>query len=61
MTELFGGFPPDFYHAYQEVYPLEGYEQRRRLYQLYPLLVHMNLFGGGYAARVDSIVKHYVG
>lgn len=61
MTELFGGFPPDFYHAYQEAYPLEGYEQRRLLYQLYPLLVHMNLFGGGYADRVDAIIHHYVG
>lgn len=61
MTELFGGFPPRFYAAYNEVYPLEGYEQRRELYQLYPLLVHMNLFGGGYAARVDAIARHYVG
>jgi fructosamine-3-kinase len=61
MTELFGGFPSRFYAAYHEVYPLEGYEQRRELYQLYPLLVHMNLFGGGYAARVDAIARHYVG
>jgi fructosamine-3-kinase len=56
MTELFGGFPPDFYAAYGEVHPLDGYTERRALYQLYPLLVHMNLFGGGYA-----IVRHYVG
>lgn len=61
MTELFGGFSPRFYAAYNEVYPLEGYEQRRQLYQLYPLLVHMNLFGEGYAARVDSIARYYVG
>lgn len=61
MTELFGGFSPGFYDAYHEVYSLDGYEQRRQLYQLYPLLVHMNLFGGGYAARVDAIVRHYVG
>ncbi|MBN2471676.1 MAG: fructosamine kinase family protein [Anaerolineae bacterium] len=61
MTELFGGFSPGFYSAYNEVYALDGYEQRRLLYQLYPLLVHMNLFGGGYAARVDAIVRHYVG
>jgi len=61
MTELFGGFPPRFYAADNAVYPLDGYEQRRGLYQLYPLLVHMNLFGGGYAARVDAIARHYVG
>ena len=61
MTELFGGFSPRFYAAYNEVYPLEGYEQRRQLYQLYPLLVHMNLFGEGYAARVDAIAHYYVG
>lgn len=61
MTELFGGFPPGFYDAYNEVYSLNSYEQRKQLYQLYPLLVHLNLFGGGYAARVDGIVKHYVG
>lgn len=61
MTELFGGFSPGFYAAYNEHYPLDGYEQRKQLYQLYPLLVHLNLFGEGYAARVDSIVRHYVG
>ncbi len=61
MTELFGGFPPAFYAAYREVHPLDGYAERRLLYQLYPLLVHMNLFGGGYASQVDAIVRHYVG
>ncbi len=61
MTELFGGFPPRFYAAYDEVYPLDGYDQRRLLYQLYPLIVHLNHFGGGYGARVDAIARHYVG
>lgn len=61
MTELFGGFPPRFYAAYDEAYPLDGYDQRRLLYQLYPLLVHLNHFGGGYGARVDAIARHYVG
>ncbi len=61
MTELFGGFSAGFYSAYNDAYPLEGYEKRRQLYQLYPLLVHMNLFGGGYGARVDAIVRRYVG
>ncbi len=50
MSELFGGFPPDFLPAYREAWPLgAGYaEVRRALYQLYYLLVHVNLFGGGY-------------
>ena len=53
MTELFGGFPSRFYEAYNANFPLEpDYKNRRLLYQLYPLMVHMNLFGGGYAAQV---------
>lgn len=56
MAELFGGFPGDFLPAYREAWPLRpGYERvRRDVYQLYPLLVHVNLFGGGYAARVSE-------
>jgi len=62
MTQLFGGFPARFYAAYHEAYPLDpGYDERRALYQLYYVLVHMNLFGGGYAGQVDSIVRRYVG
>ncbi len=61
MTQLFGGFPARFYAAYHEAYPLDpGYDDRRALYQLYYVLVHMNLFGGGYAGQVDSIVRRYV-
>jgi protein-ribulosamine 3-kinase len=53
MMELFGGFGPGTFRAYEEVVPLrDGYaEIRRGIYQLYPLLVHVNLFGGGYAER----------
>lgn len=62
FTELFGGFPARFYEAYHSAYPIEpGYQERKSLYQLYPLMVHMNLFGGGYAAQVDSIARRYVG
>jgi protein-ribulosamine 3-kinase len=61
MTELFGGFGRDFYDAYNSVYPIDkGYNQRRSLYQLYPMMVHMNLFGGGYTSRVQSIVRQYI-
>lgn len=60
FTELFGGFPPGFLAAYREAYPLDrGYEYRRPLYQLYPLLVHLNIFGGSYASRVDAICGQY--
>lgn len=62
MTELFGGFPPAFYAAYQAEYPLPpGYEERRPLYQLYYLLVHLALFGEGYGTGVDRILRRYVG
>jgi protein-ribulosamine 3-kinase len=50
MAELFGGFRGSFYDAYNAHWPLinEGREQRRAIYQLYYLLVHVNLFGGSY-------------
>jgi fructosamine-3-kinase len=55
MTELFGGFPAEFYAAYKEAYPLDnGYERRKQLYNLYHLLNHLNLFGGGYLGQVRS-------
>ncbi len=62
MTELFGGFPKEFYDAYNEVSPLEkGYEERRDLYNLYQLLNHLNMFGGAYLEPVRSIVREFVG
>ena len=58
MTELFGGFPAAFYAAYNAVDPLErGYEKRKHLYNLYHLLNHLNLFGGGYLAQVRSTLR----
>lgn len=52
MSELFGGFAPEFYAAYREAWPLDaGYAVRRTLYNLYHILNHANLFGGGYAAQ----------
>ena len=58
MTELFGGFSPQFYAAYRETYPLdEGYEQRKSLYNLYHILNHGNLFGGGYVAQAERIIE----
>jgi protein-ribulosamine 3-kinase len=58
MTELFGGFPREFYRAYSDAYPLEaGYEKRKHLYNLYHLLNHLNLFGGGYLAQVKGTLS----
>ena len=60
MTKLFGGFPQQFYDAYDEAYPLEqGWQQRLPLTQLYPLLVHAVLFGGHYVADVKEIIKRF--
>ncbi len=62
MTELFGGFPKEFYEAYKKENPLEpGYENRRDLYNLYQLLNHLNLFGPTYLSPVLSIIDEYVG
>lgn len=60
MTTLFGGFSSDFYAAYQEAYPLApGWQQRITLWNLYPLLLHLNLFGGSYLSRVMDSVSMY--
>ncbi len=60
MTRLFGGFDPDFYTGYQAAYPLEkGWEERVDICNLYPLLVHVNLFGGGYVERVEEILQRW--
>jgi fructosamine-3-kinase len=58
MTELFGGFPGSFYAGYAEVAPIDaGYAKRRDLYNLYHVLNHANLFGGGYAARAERMMS----
>ncbi|WMJ74782.1 fructosamine kinase family protein [Cytophagaceae bacterium ABcell3] len=61
FTKLFGGFGPGFYAAYQETNPVEyGFEGRSDIYNLYPLLVHVNLFGGSYINSVRSILNRFV-
>ena len=58
MTELFGGFSADFYAAYREAWPLDGgYRVRRELYNLYHVLNHLNLFGGGYAGQAERMMQ----
>ncbi|HEU4440546.1 MAG TPA: fructosamine kinase family protein [Burkholderiales bacterium] len=62
MTELFGGFPAQFYRAYDEAFPLKpGYEKRKHLYNLYHLLNHLNIFGGGYLAQVKATLRLLAG
>jgi fructosamine-3-kinase len=55
MMRLFGGFGARVFDAYHEAAPLaDGHGERVTLYQLYPLMVHVNLFGGGYVGSVES-------
>jgi fructosamine-3-kinase len=61
MLQLFGGFGSRCFDAYDEVYPLaDGWRDRVALHQLYPLLVHAVLFGGGYAAQAVAAAREYV-
>jgi fructosamine-3-kinase len=60
MTRLFGGFQPEFYHAYNQAFPMENdWQKRMDIYNLYPLLVHVNLFGGGYSGQVLQIIRQF--
>ncbi len=55
MMRLFGGFGPRVFSAYEEAWPLaNGHRERVALYQLYPLMVHVNLFGGAYVGSVEA-------
>jgi protein-ribulosamine 3-kinase len=58
MTELFGGFGTGFYEAYDAVWPIDsGYAVRKTLYNLYHILNHLNLFGGGYASQAQGMME----
>lgn len=60
MTRLFGGFDNGFYDAYNDAWPMErGWEERVDLCNLYPLLVHVNLFGGAYLAQVEAVLRRF--
>lgn len=57
MTELFGGFGGGFYAAYERAWPLDaGYATRKTLYNLYHILNHLNLFGGGYLGQAQGMI-----
>ena len=58
MTHLFGGFGPAFYAAYEAAWPLDAAAgSRRTLYNLYHVLNHWNLFGGGYGAQAAAMIE----
>jgi len=60
FTHLFGGFAHDFYSSYEHLFPLEpGFHERKDIYNLYPLLVHVNMFGGTYIQQVRSIIRNF--
>ncbi|WP_456417207.1 fructosamine kinase family protein [Thiolapillus sp.] len=62
MTELFGGFGADFYAAYNNAWPLDpGYAVRKTLYNLYHILNHANMFGGGYAGQAQRMMEQLLG
>ena len=58
FTEMFGGFSPEFYEGYKEEWPIDdGYESRRELYNLYHILNHYHLFGGGYGRQAHLLME----
>ena len=61
MMHLFGGFDAQLFDTYHDFYPLEqgGGECRIKYNQLYPLLVHLNLFGRNYLNQVNAIIKQF--
>lgn len=61
FSTLFGTFGQAFFDIYKTLRPIEAnfFEVRRDIYNLYPLLVHVRLFGGGYASQVDSILRRF--
>jgi len=60
MTQLFGGFQQDFYNSYNQAWPMEkDWQKRMDIFNLYPLLVHVNLFGGSYARQVMQIIRQF--
>lgn len=61
FTEVFGGFSKEFYDSYNESFPLhENYEEIKKIYQLYYILVHFIMFGESYGQRIDEILNYYV-
>lgn len=61
FTRMFGGFSQSFYDAYHETYPLAPeFEERVGIYNIYPHMVHVNLFGSSYLSGVEQVLRKYV-
>jgi len=61
FTQMFGGFSRAFYDSYHDAYPLEpGFEERVAIYNIYPHMVHVNLFGTSYLSGVESVLSRYL-
>lgn len=61
IIRLFGGFNNDFFNGYNEVFPLdEGWVKRNKIYQLYHLFNHLNLFGRGYSGKIIEAMRYYI-
>jgi len=61
FIDLMGGLSPAFFDTYNDLYPIEDgfFDERKALYQLWPLLVHVRLFGGGYVRQVEAILERF--
>lgn len=60
MMKLFGGFPEEVFEVYNTLFPLQqGWEERIPLWQLYYLLVHLNIFGSSYLPQVKTIIRRF--
>jgi fructosamine-3-kinase len=60
FSKMFGGFSAEFYRGYESVLPLErGFDNRVPIYNLYPLLVHVNLFGGHYISQANGVLNRF--
>ena len=61
MMQLFGGFSKEIYERYNAILPMESdWQARLKIYQLYPLLVHVNLFGASYLSSISQILSFFV-
>ncbi|KUI99511.1 fructosamine kinase family protein [Vibrio sp. MEBiC08052] len=59
MTELFGGFEPEFYQGYESIFPLDlAYQERKHIYNLYHILNHCNCFGGHYLDDAQQLIRY---
>jgi len=60
FSKMFGGFSADFYEGYESITPLEpGFSERVPIYNMYPLLVHVNLFGGHYTSQFERFIQSF--